>query len=692
MDPTMSASASPVGKSLPPSGLTAGRRPFGRALQAAAPPLLFGLRLWVSVSLALYIAFWLELDNPFWAGASAAIVCQPQLGASLRKGWFRMIGTIVGAVVSVGLAACFAQDRILFLGSLALWVAICTFVATLLRNFGSYAAALSGYTAAIIAGDLLGATGGVDANAAFLLGVTRASEVCIGIACAGVVLAGTDLGGARRRLAVLVANLTVEITGGLAQTLSMADAPLERRGLVRRVIDLDPIIDQTIGESSQIRYHSPVLQMAVDGLFSALAGWHEFANHLVELPREEARQEAAIILKNVPRELQPKPGASERWLVEPGTLQETSQIAAAVLDILPVGAPSLRLLADKAAEAFIGLTRAFDGLVLLVDGLKGPASPRGRKRLRVADWLPALVNAGRTLAVVGTVALFWIVTGWPGGSAAITFATIVAVLLAPRADQAYGAAIIFAVGIVLDLVLTAIVAFAVLPTLAKETFVAFSLVIGTCLIPIGMLLSQARQPWQVGMFTGMTMIFVPLLQPTNPMNYDALVFYNTALAIVPAVTFAALSFRLLPPLSPAFRARRLLSLTLRDLRRLAAGRPRTDWVGHVAERLAVMPGEATPQQRTQLLAALSVGSELIRLRRISRELNLGAALDAAFRSVAKGQSGMAMMHLGRIDAALAAHEDAGPNRQWILRARGSILALKEALPRHAAYFDAEAPR
>jgi uncharacterized membrane protein YccC len=47
------------------------------------------------VSLALYVAFWLELDESFWAGTSAAIVCQPHLGASLRKGWFRIIGTLV---------------------------------------------------------------------------------------------------------------------------------------------------------------------------------------------------------------------------------------------------------------------------------------------------------------------------------------------------------------------------------------------------------------------------------------------------------------------------------------------------------------------------------------------------------------------------------------------------------------------
>src|SRR5215472_12792472 len=105
------------------------------SLRAAAPPLLFGLRLWASVCLALYIAFWLELDNPFWAGTTAALVCHPQLGASLRKGWFRLIGTLVGAVAAVVLTAIFPQSRLGFLAGLALWGGLCGLAATVLRNF-----------------------------------------------------------------------------------------------------------------------------------------------------------------------------------------------------------------------------------------------------------------------------------------------------------------------------------------------------------------------------------------------------------------------------------------------------------------------------------------------------------------------------------------------------------------------------
>ena len=112
--------------------------------------------------------------------------------------------------------------------------------------------------------------------------IYRASEVCIGIVCAGIALAGTDLGGAQRRLAALFAALSAEVTGLFAGTLALAEPGLPetlpvRRALIRRVIALDPIIDEAIGESSQLRYHSPVLQTAVDGLFAALAGWRTVA-------------------------------------------------------------------------------------------------------------------------------------------------------------------------------------------------------------------------------------------------------------------------------------------------------------------------------------------------------------------------------------------------------------------------------
>src|SRR6202008_2216000 len=224
------------------------------ALRSATPALLFGLRLWAAVCLALYIAFWLQLDNPSWAGTSAAIVCQPSLGASLRKGWFRMIGTAAGAGVIVVLTGWFPQNALGFLLGLAVWGGACGVMVTLLRNFAAYSAALAGYTAVIIASDELGATGGAS-NDVFMLAITRASEICIGIVCAGVVLAGTDFGGARRRLAGSFAELAAEIAGRFAGMLTptgrqQLDPQSRRRELVRSVIALEPTVDQALGESS----------------------------------------------------------------------------------------------------------------------------------------------------------------------------------------------------------------------------------------------------------------------------------------------------------------------------------------------------------------------------------------------------------------------------------------------------------
>src|SRR6516164_496312 len=460
----MAAGLPAPGSSVAPSATFNTR--LADALTAAGRPLLFGLRLWASVSLSLYVAFWLELDNAYWAGASAAVVCQPHLGASLREGWFRLIGTIVGAFAIVVLTACFPQDRGPFLIGLALWGAACALVATLLRNFAAYAAALAGYTAAIIASDQLGATGGPNGDA-FMLAVTRASEICIGIVCAGIVLALTDLGGARRRLGTLFAGLLAEIAGGFTHTLIIIGAEFEniqatRREFVRRVVALDPVIDEALGESSQLRYHSPVLQGAVNGLLAALAGWRNAAVLLARSPRESARQEVAAVLARVPRELRLRPEQDPRsgWIADPTRLLRLCEAAVPRLVTLPAGTPSLRLLADQAAEVLAGMSRALNGLALLVSD---PARPvRGRRRLRVPDWLPSLVNAGRAFVVIGAAELFWIVTEWPSGAQAVTFAAIGVILFAPRANQAYDTAIGFMIGSILTACITAILKFAVL--------------------------------------------------------------------------------------------------------------------------------------------------------------------------------------------------------------------------------------
>jgi uncharacterized membrane protein YccC len=378
-----------------------------------------------------------------------------------------------------------------------------------------------------------------------------------------------------------------------------------------------------------------------------------------------------------------------RWIVDPTRLLRLCDETVRRLVGLPARTPSLRLLADQTAEVLGGLSRALDGLALLVDDpARPPDRRRGRRRLRLPDLLPPLVNAGRAFVVIGVADLFWVVTAWPGGANAITFASIIVILFAPRADQAYAIAIGFIIGSVLTVIIVATLLFATLPNV--ETFAAFSLIIGLVLVPVGTCFALQ---WQPAIFTGMITVFVPLLAPTNPMSYDPQQYYNTALTIIVGAGTAALSFRLLPPLSPGFRARRLMALSLRDLRRLMTGAiPRTpdDWQDRIYGRLAVLPEAAEPVQRSQLVAALSVGTEIIQLRHIARRLGLDAELDGPLASLARGRSAIAAARFAQLDRRFASLAGAEAAARAALRARGSILAISEALNQHAAYFDAGA--
>jgi uncharacterized membrane protein YccC len=328
---------------------------------------------------------------------------------------------------------------------------------------------------------------------------------------------------------------------------------------------------------------------------------------------------------------------------------------------------------------------ALNALALLIGDFAWPVQRRSGVRLHVSDWLPPLVDAARVFVAVGAVELFWILTAWPNGAGAITFATIRVILFASRGDRAYPAAMSFTVGTFVTAALAAIIGFALLPTLT--TFVAFSLAIGLVLVPAG---AGVAQSWQTPMFTAIAAFFCFLLAPTNQMSYDTAQFYNAAAAAVAGLGSAALSFRLLPLLPPASRTRRLLSRTLWDLRRLATGKiPRTSegWEGRAYSRLSVLPDSAAPLQRSQLLAVLAVGCDIIRLRNICHRLDLGPGLDEALKALAGGNSAAAVAKLANLDDALTARPGTA-----ILQARGGLLAISEALREHAAYFDAEAPR
>jgi hypothetical protein len=126
------------------------------------------------------------------------------------------------------------------------------------------------------------------------------------------------------------------------------------------------------------------------------------------------------------------------------------------------------------------------------------------------------------------------------------------------------------------------------------------------------------------------------------------------------------------------------------MRRLAVASPLPrlqDWEGLIYGRLAALPDQAEPLQRGRLLAALSVGTEIIHLRQIIPRLGAAADFDAAREDIARGSSAFAVARLRQLDRRLASSPDTGLEAAIGVRARSRILVMSEALSQHASYFD-----
>ena len=458
---------------------------FGDFAANAVSAALYGMRLATAVSLALFTAFYLQLDSPSWAGTSAAIVCQPIVGSSLLKGVFRMIGTAVGAVAAVLLTAVFPQDRAGFLFAMLVWASLCSFLSTLLRNFAAYAAMLAGWTLIIIASTSIPAPEQV-----FEIAVSRASEICIGIVCATLVIALTDLGSSPRRLSELLSRLIAETARHLADVLATGGAqyregPEVRRALIARTAALDPIIDQAAGEAPELLQRRSVLHAAMNGLFAALSGTRIVETHLRSLSEADAHRTASIVLDCL----------SPDWLAvqhDGSALPQTALSRYGNLRIvrnlvgLKTNDLSVRLTADGAADVASGLAAAANGLALLDDPANARDPPRS-PGIFVADYLPALVNALRVFLGVGATVLFWIVTEWSSGLQAVVFAAVTIMIFSPMQEKSGKAALGQGIGTGIAAIVAAVIKFAFLPD--HEGFLAFSLIIAAALAPLGALSS-----------------------------------------------------------------------------------------------------------------------------------------------------------------------------------------------------------
>lgn len=151
-------------------------------LREDAPMLGYLLKVLVASLFAMWLSLKFELDQPRTAMLTVAIVMQSRSGMVFAKSYYRLLGTLVGIIISLILVALFAQERVLFLLCMALWIGLCTAGSMVYRNHQSYGFVLAGYTLCIV-----GLPAAITPELSFNIAVTRISEILIGLISATMV-------------------------------------------------------------------------------------------------------------------------------------------------------------------------------------------------------------------------------------------------------------------------------------------------------------------------------------------------------------------------------------------------------------------------------------------------------------------------------------------------------------------------
>ena len=154
-------------------------------LQKPTPgELLFAFKCLLAATLALYIALRIGLPRPFWAPMATCIVSQSMAGSVYVRAMSRLIGTLVGATVSVFLLAMFVNYTVLLCLLIALWVGACMYFSMLKRTTNAYAYTVAGFTVPVIIFSILGDINFINIQFITDTAIARAEETGIGFFCA----------------------------------------------------------------------------------------------------------------------------------------------------------------------------------------------------------------------------------------------------------------------------------------------------------------------------------------------------------------------------------------------------------------------------------------------------------------------------------------------------------------------------
>ncbi|MGB3127618.1 MAG: FUSC family protein [Pseudomonas sp.] len=566
-------------------------------LAPSLPDLLFALRNMIAGGVALYLAFCFDLQQPQWALTTVFIVGQSTSGMVLAKGAYRLLGTFVGAVASVVMIAVFGQAPLLFLLSMALWLAFCTTGASLLRNHASYGFVLAGYTTAIIALPATVAPLGVFDEA-----VARCQEISLGIICATV--ASTLLWPRHIEQTLAVQGRAAWQAGMRAAASELVGAD-QRKGLLDalgRLVAVDAQRDHAWFEGPKGRRRSQALRVLSRDLLGLLRAARGVARQRMMLDETTLVapwvDEVVAVLQQERHEQLPDLSRRLGLALDDPRLSPEAHFClvqlAQVLRLVELGALTL-----AAVEA----------------GRVPPGAPGALSWHR--DIEQGVLGGLRSALAFLAVAAFWIFTAWPSGLGAVSICGVVLSLFAARENPS-ASSVNFLKGIAVSIPVAGFVRFALLP--GFDGFPLLCVALGVPLFFASLCMSRVKLAATASAFC---IFFVNNVGPSNLMTYDIAAFLNKAIATLVGVGIAVVVFRLIP-LSPGeHHYRRMFKASLFDLAQLTT-RPleqAESWFGgRMADRLIRLSrySQTLPADRRSHwdngLLGLDLGDELLELR------------------------------------------------------------------------------
>jgi uncharacterized membrane protein YccC len=574
------------------------------------------LRTALAGVLALYLAYALELDSPSSAVVTVVLVTHPLSGAVVSKGFWRVVGTAIGAAAATLLMALFAQAPALFLGA-------CVAVAALLRYFRSYAAVLSGYTVALVG---FGAID--DPNHVFDLAMARLAVVCVGIGCQMLVSTLLAPGAAGRafdaRLAKAITTVAQCIVAG-ARGGSSPVLERQRTDLVAELHKLDELAEYAAAESADFAQRVDAVRAAIAALFSALTGslGRNAPLDLLMTPapsRPELSQtrvamiDGLVQLVSSETDLAADAALARRHLA--ATIRRIAKIGRRVATVGTVEDLPLLVAIDQLREMLEQFITALDGVSAL------QKAPSQRSRIgRHIDWDPkgALVNAARAVIAVSIAGAFWIASQWPSGPLMLTWCSVICALLATRPNP-----VAASLNALRAVIWAALLGFPYTFGMLSQID-GFPLLAITLAIFIGAGAYLATKPGAAEFGTFFPVFIATLVAPTNPMHFDIAAYLNASFALVFGVGCAVLAFHVILPVNPAEEMRRSIEMILIETEALARNRS----IPH--------PHDWENRQRRRLVRIANLPD--------SDEARRGRALDTAFAAIQIGRSLAAVLRL-----------------------------------------------